>query len=204
VRGWDGDEVLIWVEANTTNRGQPTAAAYRPASDRWRTLRSSAPGFVAQPVDATGPEDLVAWVSESSLPGTDFGDLIIASYSKRDDTWRSVTKAPRAPMRYLQGAAFGRLVVAVSSVPDKGSLEWTRKSGWKAIDLPSARGASALCLNVFATLDGLPTVIQCDRVSRRTSHGWRSLPNAPRGGIYPLQTGGFVVVGNTKRIWWYH
>jgi hypothetical protein len=92
---WTGTEVIVWAGSFSNNAPLREAAAYDPATDRWRVLPISPVRGMFQPEPVWTGRELVAWGWGNVTPlgqRADFG----AALDPRMPVWREMPTAPLA------------------------------------------------------------------------------------------------------------
>lgn len=199
VAGFDGTELLVWGGSRFDGPAEPPAsapgrrelddaAAYDPATDRWRLLRSRAPGTAVGPLRTGVGAEPVAVVTDGG------GQVAVVRYSARDDAWRPAEPSGVSGSSVSAVAVDGGITILVSTpaTGDDGpavvaAARWA-PGGWATLPAPPVADAPEICPQVAVGLDDRPVVARCGAAATLDDGRWLELDAVDlEGWVVPLE-----------------
>jgi hypothetical protein len=167
--GYTGGELFVWGDS------QREAAAYAPATNTWRTLRSTAPAGEFGRLHPSGEKSFVV-VSRSARKG-----LTVATYDGTLDAWTESPDGVSADNMSSDVLLNGDLVVLVGEATGYDSpgnvrlWKWSRDSGWTKLASPPIGTQGFICDQSLVVIAGELVAHRCGRTAYLHEGEWRPI-----------------------------
>jgi hypothetical protein len=173
--GYTDGELFVWGDS------QREAAAYAPATNTWRTLRSTAPAGV------TGALHPLVEKSFLGLSRSNANALTVATYDGALDSWTespdslpggnmSSTVLLNGDLIVLEGEATG-----YDGPANVRLLKWSRDSGWTKLDSPPIGTKGSICDQSLVVIAGELLASRCGQNAYPHDGEWRAIGSSLEG-----------------------